>query len=104
MVLWCRSETLGRKQTFLRKQVGQCRTGVRVVVRSRTSNLCGAICIVALPSFTMQSLPGFFSRIAGSSFRDFNGLVQNFSNISPSTHSLRERLSDSASTLLRDKN
>ena len=58
--------------------------------------------MVALPSLTMVSLPGFFSMIAGSSLRDFNGLVQYFSKMSPSTHLRVDRASDSWSTLLQN--
>ena len=68
----------------------------------RISNLCGTMCIVALPSLTMVSFPGFFSMIAGSSLRDFNGLVQYFSKMSPSTHLRVDRASDSWSTLLQN--
>ena len=68
----------------------------------RISNLCGTMCMVALPSLTMVSLPGFFSMIAGSSLRDFNGLVQYFSKMSPSTHLRVDRASDSWSTLLQN--
>lgn len=68
----------------------------------RMSNLCGTMCIVALPSLTMVSLPGFLSMMAGSSLRDFNGLVQYFSKMSPSTHLRVDRASASWSTLLQN--